>query len=58
MGYMKGISVRFMQMWLQARIKKGGVYFIYEKGSKNCAKFTISGTTLDNELGFNGVEES
>ncbi len=38
--------------------KKGGVYFIYEKGSKNCAKFTISGTTLDNELGFNGVEES
>lgn len=35
--------------------KAGKTYFIYEEGNENTAEFTISGTTLDNELGFNGI---
>lgn len=37
--------------------KAGKTYFIYQKGNKNRADFTISGTTLDNELGFNGISK-
>ena len=36
--------------------KVGNTWFIYEEGNPRTAKFTISGTTLDNELGFNGIE--
>ena len=32
------------------------VWFKYKKGCNKTAKFTISGTTLDNELGFNGIK--
>ncbi|MCI8410134.1 MAG: hypothetical protein HFJ09_12840 [Lachnospiraceae bacterium] len=35
--------------------KAGKSYFIYREGNSNTAEFTISGTTLDNELGFNGI---
>ncbi len=38
--------------------KSGQTIFIYQKDNKNQANFTISGTTLDNELGFNGITES
>lgn len=34
----------------------GKVNFIYRKGNPRTAKFTISGTTLDNELGFNEIK--
>ena len=37
---------------------KGKTIFIYQPGNKKQANFTISGTTLDNELGFNGIDES
>lgn len=29
--------------------------FSYQKGTPMCAAYTISGTTLDNELGFTGL---
>lgn len=35
--------------------KTGNVTFVYEKGNTRTARFTISGTTLDDELGFNGI---
>ena len=36
--------------------KEGRSWFQYSKTGNLRAKFTISGTTLDNELGFNGTE--
>ena len=39
------------------RDNTGSTWFIYKKGCATTAKFTISGTTLDNELGFNGYEQ-
>lgn len=37
--------------------KQGSVWFKYNRDSTKVAKFTISGTTLDNELGYNGTEK-
>lgn len=37
---------------------RGQTIFQYQSGNKNQANFTISGTTLDNELGFNGIGDS
>ena len=34
----------------------GPVWFVYDPCSARKAKFTISGTTLHNRLGFNGIE--
>lgn len=36
--------------------KVGTTYFIFKKNSKQRANFTISGTTLDDELGFTGID--
>ncbi len=36
----------------------GSTYFIYKKGSKQRANFNISGTTLDNELGYTGIDQN
>lgn len=38
--------------------KVGETYFIYRKGSKQRANFNISGTTLDNELGYTGIDQN
>lgn len=35
--------------------RTGTIWFIYEPGNSRTANFTISGTTLHNELGFNGI---
>jgi len=35
--------------------KTGTIWLRYEKNNKRIARFLISGTTLDNELGFNGI---
>lgn len=36
--------------------KVGKNYFIFKKDSKQRANFVISGTTLDDELGFTGID--
>lgn len=38
--------------------KQGTTYFIFKKDSKQRANFIISGTTLDDELGFTGIDKN
>lgn len=47
------------KFWVCADVKLGNnnkstIYHYYKKGSERIAEYAISGTTLDNELGFVG----
>ena len=56
-GVQDGDKVTIHADVVAGRDNASKTFFIYKKGCKTIAKFTISGTTLDNELGFNGYEE-
>ena len=55
-GIQNGEEVTIYADVAAGRDNTGTTWFIYEKGSLTTAKFTISGTTFNNRLYFDGCE--
>lgn len=49
------VSIHADVVW--GKDTEGKSWFVFESGNAKTANFTISGTTLDNELGYNGITE-
>lgn len=51
-----GYEVTAFAVVVMGKNNQGTIWFSCSKGCNKTAQFTISGTTLDNELGFNGIK--
>lgn len=54
-GCPDGSSVALYAFVVWGKDNQAKQFFTYKKGSPKTARYTISGTTLDNELGLNDV---
>lgn len=54
-GVPDGSPVALYAFVVWGRDNTASQLFFYQKGAPMCAAYTISGTTLDNELGFTGL---
>ena len=54
-GVPDGASVALYAFVVWGTDNEANQLFTYQKGNSTTASYTISGTTLDNELGLNGV---
>lgn len=54
-GVPDGVPVTVYAFVVWGRDHTAEQFFIYSKGNPWIANFTISGTTLDNQLGFTGL---
>ena len=57
-GVPDGSPVTIYAFVVWGKDNQGTKYFQYSKGNSMVANYTISGTTLDNELGFVGLSQS
>jgi hypothetical protein len=57
-GVPDGSPVQLYAFVVWGKDNVGSQLFYYSKGSPWTANYTISGTTLDNQLGFTGLSQS
>lgn len=55
-GIPNGTTVTVRADVVAGKGKNGAVWFRYDKGNPNTARFAVCGTTLNNEVGFTGYE--